>query len=438
MKRRILVSFLFSILIMPMAANASRVTFNAELGTPVVRANQIQKTYMKISLTGFEIQRQQRTPVNIALVLDQSGSMSGEKIARARDAAMMVVDFLEPDDIVSVVTYDDTVNVVVPATRISDKQMIKNRIRSIRSGGSTALFAGVVKGADEVRKFFSRQRVNRVILLSDGLANVGPSSTQELGELGMSLGRDAISVTTIGLGLGYNEDLMTQLASYSDGNHAFVENAYDLNRVFESEFGDVLSVVAQEVYVEIHCAPGIRPVRVLGRDAKIVGQTIYTRLNQLYSKQEKYFLVEVEVPAGIEGRTKDVASVDVSYLNLKTQQKDKMQRSVAVSYSDSEEKVKGAQREEVMEKAVIQVANETSKQAVKLRDEGKVQQAKQLLESNAEFLSRGASDYDSQALKDLEQQTLEDAEKLDDAKEWNRTRKSLKSRQYKLKTQQSY
>ena len=87
-----------------------------------------------------------------------------------------------------------------------------------------------------------------------------PDSPAALGDLGASLGKSGISVTTIGLGLGYNEDLMVRLAEKSDGNHAFVENSRDLSRIFEYEFGDILSVVAQDVKIKINCLPGVKPV----------------------------------------------------------------------------------------------------------------------------------------------------------------------------------
>lgn len=84
------------------------------------------------------------------------------------------------------------------------------------AGGGTALYAGVAQGASELREFLDPHRVNRIILLSDGQANKGPSSPSELGNLGAALISEGISVTTIGIGLGYNEDLMTQLAPRSD------------------------------------------------------------------------------------------------------------------------------------------------------------------------------------------------------------------------------
>ena len=114
---------------------------------------------------------------------------------------------------------------------------------------------------------------------SDGHANVGPSSPGELGDLGASMKKENISVSTLGLGLGYNEDLMVQLAGKSGGNHQFIENASELADIFRREFDDVLSVVAQTIDVTVEIPEGIRPVRVLGNSADINGQSVVTRLS---------------------------------------------------------------------------------------------------------------------------------------------------------------
>ncbi|MHC5083932.1 MAG: vWA domain-containing protein, partial [Planctomycetota bacterium] len=182
--------------------------------------------------------------------------MSGEKIQKAKEAAILAVHRLKSTDIVSVVLYDSDVQVLVPATKLTKKEQIIRQIRTVNAGGSTALYAGVQNGADEVRKFIAANKVNRIVLLSDGLANVGPQSPNELGRLGANLVEEGISVTTIGLGLGYNEDLMSQLAYKSDGGHYFAEHADELAGVFDDEFGRATSVVAQDVTIEIICGEG--------------------------------------------------------------------------------------------------------------------------------------------------------------------------------------
>lgn len=419
---------------------AKQVDLRVNLGNPVVHAGKSQTGILKISVKGFDWHMEtDRSSVNVALVLDKSGSMGGEKIQHAKEAAIMAIEMLNENDVVSVITYDDTVRVVVPATRLDRKWKIYEEIRNIRSGGRTALFAGVSKGAREVRKYLDRTRVNRVILLSDGLANIGPSSARELGELGASLGREGISVTTIGLGLGYNEDLMTRLAGLSDGNHAFVRDPEDLAQIFRYEFESAMSVVAKDLNIIINCGHGIRPLRVLGREAEIIGQKVRVNLNQISSQQEKFVILEVEIPAGKAGDNRKLASVDVSYLNLQTQRNDALNDSISVKYSGSDEEVKKSVNKPVMESAAEQVVNQMSKDAVRYRDLGQLGLARRELEKGADYLKDNIQHFakPSPRLERLEDQFRQDAQEMDDA-DWNAKRKSMKERQFKMDTQQKY
>lgn len=419
-------------------AHAAPVEVKAALATPLVQAGKTQTAFLKVSLTGLALpSNAARLPLNIAIVIDRSGSMSGEKMNQARQAAIFAVNSLSPDDIVSVVAFDHVVEIITPATRATDKAAITQAIARIDARGSTAIFAGTSKGAHEVRKFLDKTRVNRVVLLSDGLANVGPSSPSELGQLGSALAREGISVTTIGLGLGYNEDLMTQLAGFSDGNHAFVANAQDLVRVFKLEFGDVTSVVAQDVDITIRLVQGARPVRVLGRNAEIVDNTIRTRMSQLGSEQEKFLLLEVDVPAGVSGKSLNIADVDVAYLNTQNKRRDAVTRHVAVNYSDSADKIATATDKKVMKSAVEQVANFLNKQALQLQDEGKTEEARRLLNDSADYLGRNAAAIGAPELKKQEENVRGQAATLG-KDNWSTTRKSMREQQHKMDNQQKY
>ncbi len=428
-----------SVLLGAGTVQASDLKLGVNLATPVMEAGKQQSAFVKISLEGLDKgAAAQRIPANVAIVLDKSGSMNGDKIRQAKQAAIMAISRLNREDIVSVVSYDTYVEVVVPATKVSDREAINRAIRRVRADGNTALFAGVSKGAAEVRKFLQRQNVNRVILLSDGLANVGPSAPHELGELGASLGREGISVTTLGLGLGYNEDLMTQLAGYSDGNHAFVENADDLARIFQYEFGDVLSVVAQGVEIEIRCLNGVKPLRILGRNGEIQGERVRTRLNQLYSEQQKYILLEVTVPAQAQAEELELVDVAVNYQNPFAGTRESLNGLAVARFSQSEEQVKAAVDKETYQSAVEQVVNEMSREAVQKRDQGDISAAKKILEAGASYLRSNADTLAAPELLEQEAEVLQDAEELDDESQWNRKRKELKARQYKRATQQTY
>ncbi len=415
-----------------------QINLSSGLATPVMEAGKNQNAFIRVALTGFEIDREsQRTPLNVAIVLDQSSSMSGQKIRRAKEAANMAVRQLNNNDVISIITYDSTVDVLVPATKATDKQALYRAIRRIKARGNTALFAGTSKGAYEVRKFLSDKRVNRVVLLSDGMANVGPSSPSDLGGLGRALAKDGMSVSTIGLGLGYNEDLMTQLANYSDGNHSFVENSADLARVFEKEFGEASSVVAQDVDIQIILEKGIKPIRIVGRDGDIVGNKVFTRMNQIYSQQESYVVLEVNIPAGQVGEDKRIANVSVNYNHMLANRRLELADAVSASFTASKEEVKESINKPVYEAAIEQVANERSKEAIELRDKGDIVGAQQKLKQNSSLFSRAANYISSDRLSEKSLEADEDAESVQaPGADWNKKRKELKAKSYKLEKQQ--
>jgi Ca-activated chloride channel family protein len=423
---------------LPVIALAGQVRLEVSLDKPTMLAEKKQAAFVKVGLTGFKLQgKDQRAPVNIAIVLDKSGSMQGDKIVKAKDAAIAAIGRLGSDDIVAVVAYDSTVQVIVPATKLSDKQSVIEQIRRIEAGGSTALFAGVSKGADELRKFLDKNRVNRVILLSDGLANVGPQSPSELGELGASLKKECISVSTLGLGLDYNEDLMTKLAQNSGGNHVFIEQAENLVRVFNHEFNDVLSVVAQEVAIDIRVADGVRPVRVLNVESEINGQQVIVQMNQLYSEQEKYLMLEVEVPATKAGKSREVAEVRVSYANMQTKTTDKLTSAVSANFSESLADVEAKLNADVCACAVLQISNVQSKLATELRDKGDIEGARRVLLENSRYLGENADKYNAHFLQARCADNLDQAKNLS-GPAWARSRKAMREQQLIDDLQQSY
>jgi Ca-activated chloride channel family protein len=415
-----------------------KVRLKIATGSGVVQAGRAERAYLKVSLTGFALpEGGARAPVNVAIVLDRSGSMSGEKIAKAKEAALLAVDRLGGDDTVALVAYNHTVSVLVPATKVSDRRQIREAISRLFADGNTALFAGVSKGAEEVRKFMDRNRVGRVILLSDGLANVGPDSPAALGDLGASLRREGISVSTIGLGSGYNEDLMSRLAMTSDGNHAFVESPRDLVRIFDAEFKDVFSVAALDIRIIIECAPGVRPLRIMNREGDIRGRTVTVNLNQVLSAQEKYVLVELEVPEGQAGRNLDVASAVVSYRDLENKSQESRPRPLTVAYTADPRGAEASVKKEVKEKVLLQQAVEANERAVRLRDEGRLEEAKKVLKDNSAQLQGAAAQMSSPVLDDYAKQNAQEAEKMDSG-DWETQRKSMRESQQLNKTQRSY
>lgn len=443
-----LVAFIPTAAFAATSSPSAALKLDAELGQSVLPLGKSGKVYLRLSLKSAPIaNREWRSPVNVALVLDRSGSMKGKRIAAAKEAASEALQRLAADDVVALVAYNHQVDVLQRAARLGDDHGLKSKINGLDATGRTALHAGVVTGADQVKRYLAANRVNRVILLSDGLANVGPSTPRELAALGRKLGSEGISVTTIGLGLDYNEDLMQRLAAASDGNHAFVEDAKDLAGIFNAEFGDALSITAQDIEIIIECRIGFKPVRVLGREATIEGNRIRLKLNQLQGSNERYFVVELDAPEVRTPGDAEVASVEVNYLDLNSGDRRRAEARAKGRFSASAEEADKSVNKAVMSQVSTQIATEASERAVELRDKGDITGARKLLEGNATYLKNARELYGSGAgaaspsmvkeLQELEKKQNEAANNLD-AHAWEKTRKSMRYDQHKSKMQQKY
>jgi Ca-activated chloride channel family protein len=426
-----------------MAGNG--VKLSVEPNQSVFAAGESSKAYLRVQLEGLgeEEPAEDRPPANIALVIDRSGSMRGPKIEQAKEAAILALSRLTRRDRVSVIAFDHNVDVVVPAGPFEDFSEMKERISSIHPGGRTAIYAAVRQAGQSVGEAVSEGSISRVILMSDGQANVGPSSPAELERLGRELAGEGISVTTIGLGLGYSEELMTRLAAASDGNHAFVENPEQLADIFNKEFGDVFSVVGLDAEVEIECPEGVEPLRGMGRDMKIQGRRASFQLKRIGAKQERYAILELKLSKGIARDSAAIADVHVSYLDPRTKKRNKLAGKAKVSFSASQDEVKRSRNATVSASVAEQVANEVSARAVATRDAGNIAEAKKQLEQNAATLRAEAERIGAKSpaaaapLRKLSEKAEADARAMS-GRNWNKQRKSMTADQYRTRSQQKY
>jgi Ca-activated chloride channel family protein len=340
-----------------------------------------QEVVVKIDLTAAGHKKKvKRTPLNLAVVLDRSGSMTGAKIEKGRQAAMGLVDQLAPGDLFSLIAYSDNAEVLVPAQELEDKEVVKSRISRIRPGGSTALYAGVELGATQIQRHLSSRRINRVILLSDGLANVGPSSTQDLRQLGHALSERGISVTTIGVGDDYNEDLMAGLAEASDANYYYVKDTERLPQIFAKELGELVTVAAREVRIEIICPKGVRPIGLIGRPEVFTGQKASVLLSQLALEQNRYLFLRCQV----NEPQPEIAAVTVRYtdeLNGGTEQS--LSERARVRFTEDETVAAKSERAEIVAQRELLLTAVAKDAALAEADAGRYKQAAQTLNRQA-------------------------------------------------------
>ncbi len=366
-------SFIFAILLTgPLAA--AEVKVDAELGGSVLPTTNPGKVYLRLSLkTLASSKREHRTPINAAIVIDRSGSMQGDRIVAAKEGARVAIERLSSDDTISIVAFNHNVDVLSPAAPLRSAQdTLKRAIDRLTADGTTALYDGVNEGGRQVEEFLSDRKVNRVVLLSDGLANVGPSSPSDLAELGRKLASHGISVSTIGLGLDYNEDLMQRLAAASDGNHVFVERPSDLKEIFDREFGDALSVSARDITITIECKLGFKPTRILGRDGEINGDRITLKLNQLQADNERYVVVELQAPSAHDEGGADIADVRVDYTDLDNEGAPAHAAAQSnVRFSKSAKDVEDGVNKSVMSQVAAQIATEFEREGGRAARQGR-------------------------------------------------------------------
>ncbi len=400
-------------------------------------AGESQNIVLKISLDApLPPADIQRPAVNIALVLDRSGSMNGTKIEQEKAAAQEALNRLGLKDIFSLVTYNNTIQTIVPAQEPRHRNEIRNTIRKIHAGGNTALFGGVSQGAAEIRKNIGNDYVHRIVLLSDGLANVGPSTPEDLARLGAALIKENISVTTVGVGVDYNEDLMARLSQKSDGNTYFVESSYDLPAIFTAELGDVLNVVAKKVKIIITLAKDVIPVGIIGREGRINGNRITLSMNQLYGGQEKYALVEVKLPASTPGSHQKIAQADVYYENPFTRKQVQSSGVSHIKFSSNPAKVAASTNIDVVREYQLNLNALAQEKAIELSDKGQKKKAVAELKKSAGKLKEMGAKYKDEILLEEADSIEDQAQRIETEGMSKKSRKVLRTNSFQMKNQQ--
>jgi len=193
-----------------------------------------------------------RTPLAISLVIDRSGSMGGSKIAEAKRCALDLLARLDDEDKVSLVVYDTTIDVLLETMPVRlARTLMPMRLLDVDARGGTALHAGWLKGAETLAPTAGNGMMSRVILLSDGQANHGIVSTQEICDQVRELASAGVTTSTVGIGVDFNEELMTAIANAGQGNSWYGERVEDLAESFDAEMGFLASLAFQDVRVKL-------------------------------------------------------------------------------------------------------------------------------------------------------------------------------------------
>jgi len=281
----------------------------------VLTVERPQKLYLMARfVAGSGPNNRQRKALNLALVIDRSGSMAGAKIDYTRQAAQFLVQHLTPKDSLAIVLYDDRVETLLDAERVVNKDSIHRLIEGIRVRGTTNLSGGWLEGCQHVASHSQPGSLNRVLLMSDGLANRGITDPAALTQLARQKREEGVSTTTMGMGEDFNEDLLMAMAEAGGGAFYFIESPEVAPAIFQEELNGLLSVVGQNLIVRMEASPEVAQVRQLNAyPMSSQGQSLEYRLGDVYGEEVKTLVLELSIPSLSSLGEKRIATLRFEY-----------------------------------------------------------------------------------------------------------------------------
>jgi Ca-activated chloride channel family protein len=255
-----------------------------------------------------------RPRLNLALVIDRSGSMSeARKLDFVKTAAHQLVDMMEPDDILSIVAYDHRVRIPWRSRPVGrDRTKLHRIISGLYPGGATFLSGGLEEGYRQAKCGRRRGTLNRVLLLSDGLANRGVTNRGNLRERAAVMSEKGISVSTFGVGNHFDEELMTMVAGGGGGNYRYLGDPERIVAALTSEFHTASRTAASEVEIIIRLKRDCRFSSVVGRDWRRDGDSYIIRLGDLSAGERRTVFANLNV-AGERPGLREVGEVALRY-----------------------------------------------------------------------------------------------------------------------------
>jgi hypothetical protein len=354
-------------------------------------------------------------PLNLALVIDASGSMGAtDKMPYVKQSLAIFLRSLNPDDIVSIITYNDNARVLLPARQLGDGRWIQSVIDEIKTGGSTNLHAGMMLGFEEVDRNFSIHRNNRVMLLTDGIANVGVTDPKAIAADALAYNQKGIYLSTIGLGLEFNDALLITLADQGKGGYTFVDSAQEMDRVFREQAASQKQAVADDVVVRVMPADGVRLIGLTGLDGAPPTGGASVNLWPMSIADSEVVLAQLQVGSGGNGPRR-IATVQLDYYDLLAQRQVTTEKTISGEMSSEIASYDPTWDLEILRNVTIQNTAEGMRQISQMFDAAQYEAAWRLavdLEQKLTEVARLTGDSqlnDDAALMRRYQQTLADA-----------------------------
>ncbi len=346
-----------------------------------------------------------RRPLNLSLVIDRSGSMAGQKIEYTRQAAKVLVQNLGAADTLSIVLYNDTVETLLMPEKVTNKDLINQQISKIKPGGTTNLSGGWLEGCQLVARNMSGDQLNRVILMSDGLANRGVVRPDQLIPMTQIKQNDGVTTTTMGLGKDFNEDLLMQMANAGGGAFYFIESPEVAPDIFREELNGLLNVVGQNLVVGLALTEYVTGVvQMNDYPFRTDGKNAAYRMGDVFGEETKTLMLEINVPPLTTPGPYRLGMLRIEYDDLHADGATRRSVELPIDITVSADAANRLPDPSVRHSVLILQAAQARREAVKAADGGRFDTASQILRTAADAIER--SQFNNPELQD-EQKALQ-------------------------------
>ncbi len=369
--------------------------------------------------------KSERVPLNLSVVLDRSGSMSGDKLKYTKEALKYIVNQLDSRDLLSVVLYESGVEVFLEPQHLEDKSTLLNKIDKIETAGGTNLEGGIRKGyelVNKVKRINEKEMINRVLLLSDGMANVGISDPNELSKITRDFfEKDHISISTFGVGVDYNENLMAKIALQGGGLYYFISSPEKLPEIFKEELKGLSNVVAKNTILKIKFPEELTYERTYSFNSNLKNNTLEISFNDLFAEEQKSILICFKTKGKLDAPV--TIDCNVAYMNANNEPMTEVadvRTSVIKPAADEKEYNSGYNRA-ASEGYALAISQELYDGAVDLANAEHFKEAKTKVEEARGILDTHFKNVGEHIfLRDLDKKLSEYALLIDDMKNMDR------------------
>ena len=346
--------------------------------------------YAEARLSKFLNSNGKRIPLNISIVIDRSASMEGMKMGYAKKAAKGMIDRLTTNDIVSVVVYDTNVDTIQSPVHVVDKEKIKSRIDKIVPRASTNLWGGAEQGYQYVQKNYKPGCINRVLVIGDGNANTGLTDSAIIRWKVQKYKDDnGITLSTFGVGLDYNETLMTAMAESGAGNYYFIDHPQKLLEIFNTELNGLMNVAAQNAEFKIKIPKGIKILSVYPLPYRQNGDELTLTLRDLSSEETKSTLISFSITDNLNSVLKFTSSLH--YTDVMTGEQKTIANENNLAPAKKTDDYLTHFNQPVIQQIILFTANERLETAMRLMEKGDFESAKMYLNQNHQYLQAHAN-----------------------------------------------